>query len=271
MVLGLFLLSAAGLKIHGLFFDPSAQESVLSSPRIQVATVEMEILLGWWLLSGWSMRAAWVAALGFFGILASASLYLALAGQTSCGCFGRVSVNPWVTFALDLAAMAALLLCRPRQSHSPQADFVRWVPGLVKAGAGAAAFLLLIVGGFLLVFDNPVDALARLRGESLTVESSVSEVGEGLQGEQRPFTIHLRNHTDRPLRVVGGTTDCSCLATDDLPITVPPGEARPIDVRMKFSGGIGRFQHRFVLYTDDEKQRVVVARFSGRVVEPPSP
>ena len=47
VVLGLFLLIAAGLKIHGLLFDPSAQESILSSPRFQVATIEVEILLGW--------------------------------------------------------------------------------------------------------------------------------------------------------------------------------------------------------------------------------
>ncbi|HXG09857.1 MAG TPA: MauE/DoxX family redox-associated membrane protein [Gemmataceae bacterium] len=121
MVLGLFLLSAAGLKIHGLFFDPSAHESILTSPRIQVATIEIELLLGGWLLSGWWVRAAWAAVLVFFGILASASLYLALVGQTTCGCFGRVAVPPWATVAMDVAVLAALLLCRPRTSHAPQA------------------------------------------------------------------------------------------------------------------------------------------------------
>ncbi len=271
VLLGIFLLTAAGLKIHGLFFDPSAQESILSSPRIQVATIEVEILLGWWLLSGRAIRAAWTVTLVFFGILASASLYLALAGQTSCGCFGRVAVNPWITFAIDVSAVAALLLCRPRQSHVPQGDFARWVPGLVKTGVGAAAFFLLIAGGFLLAFDNPADALARLRGESLTVDPSVSEVGEAVVGTRRPFTVRLVNHTDRPIRVVGGTATCGCIATNDLPIIVPPHDAQPIEVQMTFRGGAGRFQHRFVLYTDDEQQRTVVARFAGHVVEPSAP
>jgi hypothetical protein len=259
------------LKIHGLLFDSTAPESVLSSPRIQIATIEVELLLGGWLLSGWSMRAAWAVSLVFFGILANASLYLALAGQTSCGCFGRVSVSPWVTFAIDIVAMAALVFFRPRSSHAPQLDSARWVPGLVKVGAGAAAFLLLITGGFLFAFNNPADALARLRGESLTVDPPVSQVGEAVVGTRRTFSVSLVNHSDRPIRVVGGTTSCACIATNDLPITVPPHDALPIEVQMTFSGGRGRFQNRFVLLTDDEQQRMVVARFAGRVIEPPSP
>ena len=54
----------------------------------------MEAVLGLWLLSGWSARAAWAGATGFFALMASASLYLALAGQQSCGCLGRIQVNP---------------------------------------------------------------------------------------------------------------------------------------------------------------------------------
>jgi hypothetical protein len=37
------------------------------------------------------------------------SLYLALAGQRSCGCFGRMTVSPWLTLIFDIAAMAALV------------------------------------------------------------------------------------------------------------------------------------------------------------------
>lgn len=79
------------------------------------------------------------------------------------------------------------------------------------------------------------------------------------------------NQTDRPIRVVGGTTTCACIATSDLPVTVPAAESRPIVVQMRFTGSPGGFQHRFILYTDDDKQRVVVARFAGRVLEPPQP
>ncbi len=73
------------------------------------------------------------------------------------------------------------------------------------------------------------------------------------------------------LHQVGGTTTCGCIATRDLPIELPPHESKSITVQMTFRGSPGRFLHRFVLYTDDDDQRLVTARFAGRVTEPPSP
>jgi hypothetical protein len=265
------LLVAAGLKAHGLAVDPYASDSIFFTPRLQIATIEVEVFLGLWLLSGWSAHAARVTAVGFFALLASVSFYLALTGQRSCGCLGRVEVNPWLTFAFDVAVMAALALFRPQPIHAPNQHTDTWFVGVLKTVAGAVAILVLVSGVFLLASDNPFDALARLRGESLTVEPSVSQLGDGVVREKRTFTIYLRNHTDRPIRVVGGTTTCACIATNDLPIVVPPHDAQPMEVQMIFKGGTGRFQQRFVLYTDDEQQKVVVARFSGRVVEPPAP
>jgi hypothetical protein len=267
ILLGVLLLVAAALKAHGLTLDPLSQESFLASPRLLVATIEMEILLGLWLLSGWAARGAWVVALGFFAILAGVSLYLALAGQASCGCFGQLAVSPWAAFGLDIAAVAALLIWRP--GYTAEARPAVWLSGLLKAAAGAAAFLVLIVGAFFLAFDDPAEVLARLRGESITVEPGVTHVGDGIAGEQRTFPVQLINHTSRPIRIVGGTTTCACIATGDLPATVPPHGCQEIRVWVRFTGTPGRFQHRFVLYTDDDTQRIAVARFAGRVIDVP--
>jgi len=269
VVLGLVLLVAAGLKGHELALDPLTEDSFLASPPLQIAAIEVEILLGLWLLSGLARRAAWVAALGFFGVMAGVSLYMALAGQTSCGCFGRLTVNPWLTFAFDGAAVAALAVWRPVRAEGTGS--VGWLRGVLRTGLGTAAFLTLIGGALLLAFDDPAAALAQLRGEVIAVEPSVSQVGDGIALEQRRFTVQLTNHGERPVRLLGGTTTCSCIATEDLPTTVPAGESRSIAVDVKFSGGAGRFQHSFILYTDDAKQPVVTARFAGRVIEPPSP
>src|SRR5262249_10310936 len=114
----------------------------------------------------------------------------------------------------------------------------------------------------------PYGALARLRGEAITIEPVVSDVGDGEAGLQRKFTIRLRNHTDRPVRLYGGTTSCSCIATDDLPISLPRGGTETIDVQVRFVGGTGQFRHRFVLLSDDAVQPTIVAYFSGRVAEP---
>jgi len=64
VVLGLFLLVTAGLKIHGLYTDPYSEESILLTPRLLVAVIEVEIVLGLWLLSGLVPRAAWCSSNG---------------------------------------------------------------------------------------------------------------------------------------------------------------------------------------------------------------
>jgi hypothetical protein len=263
-ILSLLLFSAAASKLYGLGLEPLQATPFFSSARSEVAVIELEIILGLWLLSGWAVRAAWVAGLMFFCSLASVSLYLALTGQRSCGCFGPVEVHPWLTFALDVAAVAALIIWRPSLAADMQVGTL--LPGLLKIGAGALVLLVLIAGAFLLLFDNPVDALAKLRGESITVEPVASDIGEGSVGEERVFRLQLSNRSNRGIRIVGGTSNCSCIATESLPITLLKGESKSINVKVKFSGSVGRFQHRFVLLTDDELQPVVIAQFAGRVI-----
>jgi hypothetical protein len=268
ITLGVLLLIAAGLKAVDVW-SGQPPSPLLPSPRWQIALIEVETLLGLWLLSGVYPRGAWLAAIGLFTTLAGFSLYLALEGQRWCKCFGDIlRVSPWLTFGLDVAAVTALLVFRPAGTHSHIGG--AWLRGIVHTALGAAIFLALIGSVVLLAADDLPQALARLRNESITVDPAVSEVGEGRDGEQRQLTFQLTNRTDRPIRVVGGTTAGYCVATIDLPITLPPGGARSIRVRATIRGGTGRFHHQFVLYTDDQKQPVVTAAFTGRVIEAPS-
>jgi hypothetical protein len=53
------------------------------------------------------------------------TLYKAITGAASCGCFGSVQVNPWITlFAIDLPALLALSIFR-RKSVMPPRILVR--------------------------------------------------------------------------------------------------------------------------------------------------
>jgi hypothetical protein len=223
--LGLLLITAALLKIHGLWFGTSLAGGLFASPRLQVATIEIEIIVGGLLLlSGRARRLAWGAALAWFAILALASLYMGLDGQADCGCLGAAAkVNPWWIFAVDIVAITALLFCRPRAT-SPRAISGR-LPAVLRVAAGAAAFVVLITGGFLLSTDDPESALARLRGDSVSIIPALSEMGQGVRGERRSFTVVVRNNTRNLVRVVGGTSNCNCITTRDLPFTLGPNES----------------------------------------------
>jgi hypothetical protein len=76
--------------------------------------VECELLFGLVLLSGILPRLTWALSLLCFGGFALISLYKGISGESTCGCFGRVPVNPWYTFTLDAFAVLALLRWRPR-------------------------------------------------------------------------------------------------------------------------------------------------------------
>jgi hypothetical protein len=147
VALGVILLVAAGLKAHQLATDPFVTLAHLShlpsgeglarfplplgegwvralAPFLQsrlflIGIVEFEVLLGLLLLSGILPRLTWASSLLCFGGFALVSLYKALSGDASCGCFGKVPINPWYTGALDLAIVVSLLRWRPRGLSRP--------------------------------------------------------------------------------------------------------------------------------------------------------
>ncbi|MBN2022776.1 MAG: hypothetical protein JW809_08260 [Pirellulales bacterium] len=101
-LLGLLLLAAAVLKAHQLATEPVLGAGLLDSRWVLIATVEFELFFGLWLLAGLLPRLTWAAAIGCFVLFAGVSLHKALSGAASCGCFGRVEVNPWYTCTLDV-------------------------------------------------------------------------------------------------------------------------------------------------------------------------
>lgn len=112
------LLVAAVLKCWQLTTEPVIGNSWLDSRWLLMATVEFELFFGLWLLAGILPKPTWAAAVACFSLFTCVSLYKALSGHASCGCFGRVQVNPWFTSTLDLAIVASLLRWRP-SSTSP--------------------------------------------------------------------------------------------------------------------------------------------------------
>jgi len=112
-LLGSLLIAAAILKIYGLAVDPLLQDGLVNKPWLHITSIEIEFLLGMWLLSGLAQKSGWLISIVTFGILTGISLYQALTGQASCGCFGQVKVSPWITFVVDTCAILALLFFRP--------------------------------------------------------------------------------------------------------------------------------------------------------------
>jgi hypothetical protein len=264
VLLGLFLLSTAALKFHAVAFEPPRANMFAASPRLQLAAAEAETVLGLLLLFGWVPRVTWVGAVGFFIAAGGVSLYRALDGQASCGCFGSATVSPWIAFAGDALILAGLAFWRPAGVGQAFRS-ARLRPYLIVA-AGAALLLVASGVGLTLACGGLSRGLAFVRGEPIVVQPGVAEVQEGRAGEERAVAVQVVNFGDRPTQIIGGSATCSCVATRDLPVTVDAGEAVSIRVKVTLRETPGRFEHPFLLYTDDGKQPVVTARFAGRVL-----
>ena len=120
--------SPAALKTHQLATEPVLGAGLLDSRWFQAAVVQYEVLLGFWLISGLFPRAACWAALGTFGVFALAAAARGIAGEASCGCFGRVSVSPWLTLVIDVSAIVALCGCDLRWVRRGSASSTSVIP-----------------------------------------------------------------------------------------------------------------------------------------------
>ncbi len=131
---GCVLLIAAGLKGDEILVTSLLGEGWFHSRLLGIVLVEFEICLGCWLVTGW--RAEWSrrVALVTFSIFAVATLYKAMSGQASCGCFGVYEVNPWFTLMLDGALVGMLFYAR--------ADTER--PFFFRSGAALTATFILV-------------------------------------------------------------------------------------------------------------------------------
>lgn len=217
--LGVVLLTAAGLKLYGLNVTPVPQVGWFSTPRVQVLTVAWELVLGLWLVSGSYRAGAWVAAVGTFAAFATVSGYFGWTGVANCGCLGVVRASPWAAFGVDVASLVLLAVSRPDLTRGA----LRIPAQFVTVGVGGAALLIgaIAIGSW--IYGSPRQALAKLRGESFGVTPSYVDYGKRSVGDRVNAAVEIRNFSDHPLRLTGGSSDCSCVTTLDLPMTIPPG------------------------------------------------
>jgi len=118
--LGGLLVTAALLKGHELLTLPVANTDLWSYRPFLIFQVECELALGLWVLSGLWKRLAWRVSLLCFGLFCGVTLVRALTGAASCGCFGRIHLNPWITLAaIDVPAVLLLWFFPVKTSAKP--------------------------------------------------------------------------------------------------------------------------------------------------------
>ena len=260
LVLGVLLLTAAGLKLAGQNVSAVPQVGWYAQPWVQLAAAEWELVLGLWLISSAYPFGSWLAAIGTFLTFSVVSGYLGWMGVASCGCFGAIQASPWHAFVVDLTAVTMLAVARPAGTEQPQSR-----PLVVVVG-GMLLILITTIAIGSAIYGSPQAAFAYLRGEPIAVMPTHLDVGSGASGTVLQSRVEVKNWSDRTVRVVGGTSDCSCVTHRDLPVSISPGESRWVTVELRVPrSDPGRLTKRAELFTDHERQPVVHLTVSCQV------
>jgi hypothetical protein len=260
------------MKLYGLGADPIARRGVFSAPELQLAVAQVECVLALWLWMGKFPVGPWLAALTVFGAFAAASLYLGSIGETACGCAGAlVSVSPWYAFGADLCILGALVFGRPDLKpvwDNPRPHFAAPILPALYGLAATALSLGALLGVVHLTFGSVPAATAHFRGERVSISPRLADLGSALPGQSHSVIIDVWNWTGDPIRLIGGTADCSCTVLQDLPVEIPAGAARSVIVNVMMSGKPGIFTRRAGFVIDDHGMKRVDFRLTGRILAP---
>ena len=164
-ILGVLLLTATAMKGWQLLTEPVANTDIWSNRYFMIFQVEFELALGIWLMSGLFKRAAWLVTLGCFSLFCCVTLYKGITGAASCGCFGNVHVNPWITlFAIDLPAVALLAIFRPKLQVYRVFHLLHWLEPMPNPAVLGLVFLLglsaIAISSPLLILNEPATVTA---------------------------------------------------------------------------------------------------------------
>ncbi len=258
------LIAAASLKLAGWIISAFAQYGWWLSANVQIAAIAWELILGSALLLGVYRPLTWLLALLTFALFAGVSSYLGFVGQATCGCFGAIKASPWTAFGVDIGLLILLGLFRPRFNTAELKT------ATVESGKWAlclAVVLAAMLGTGVILYGSPSAALAKLRGEKLTVDRTTLDFGHGRTGDVLTQQVTVTNHSEKPLRIIGGTADCSCITTTDLPVTIAPDESKSVSIvyKVPHTDQPGITNRQAILMTDCPKRPKLVLTLTANV------
>ena len=111
-------------------------------------------------------------------------------------------------------------------------------------------------------------AAAWLRGERLVLEPARFDAGVLAAGETARLQLHVINFTDQSVRIIGGTSSCTCVATAGLPLDCPANATVEIPVTMRAPYGERTVRTTLSLYTDLPSAPPLLARLSIAGLKP---
>ncbi len=236
-VTGLILIIASLLKAHQLLTEPIITKGFWESWEFFVIQIPLELGLGIWLISGLFRKAGWlIATIAFAGFI-GVTFYKSITGQASCGCFGRIVVDPWYTlFLMDVPLFLLLAIFWPR------GEKLLPPPWPSPAHFFTVAILTFIILGILvptLLFNKPPDEGTDSHGRAYVV------IKPNDWTTQNPVPGGQNVEPNQPVQIVEPNTPNAQLSTPN-EVSTPPQPELPqwklmlehVDIVDQLSSGV---------------------------------
>lgn len=234
--LGCVLVIAAVLKLISAAPLPrSPLTDLLPSWSLNLIPV-LELLVAAWLISGVYRWGAWAVAESLLFVFGVHGLLLTLSRQSSCGCFGNVTVPPVIVVIFDVVMFAMLLRCRP--------SWTGWHANTPLIRTVTVATVVLI--GFMIAakswYGSIHVAVEAALGKTLAVSSANLDLGRVDPGSQTEHTLTLVNLSEESVHVLAFESSCHCAEVVGLPLQIEPGTSANVSVTVTVSNNPGDFQ-----------------------------
>jgi uncharacterized membrane protein YphA (DoxX/SURF4 family) len=260
-VLATVLFAAALLKAYQLATVPTLSEGLLHSRWLNIFVVEFELLFGIWLLLDLLPKWTWLATATLFLLFALVSFYKALSGETSCGCFGIIEVNPWLTAVFDLIIVGLLSVFRPLK------DVVSETAAVLKPQLYPLVIVWLLVAvsilwtmlqndrAFRFLADTAHDTKPRpMHVGGLLCENVVWNFGSidsvGTSRISHEFTLH--NESKEPVTIKNVQSACGCMVAQNYDKELAPGSSTKLKVDVQLPSTPGPFNKNLAVQVGDE-------------------
>jgi hypothetical protein len=231
------LLCAAGVA-KSVWPDPNLAAASRAEIFLSLAIVQLEIFLGLWLIFGiwtaWACRVALASFVAFGGY----SLWKALSGAETCGCFGAaVNTSPWLSFAIDAAVVMLLVTQWPALTSAPLITFrasgTSESYGMAGSrSSGMVSFLAVAVcfsGGY---WFRAVRQLYETPNAGLVVSRDALDFGEQWVQNALLWKIAIHNPTARDIEVTNLRASCTCASLAPRQFVVPAGATVDVEATL---------------------------------------
>lgn len=226
LVAGLVLLSASALKAREWIADPDIPGDLPAIPAVRAAIVNVEFALSFWLLSGAYPRMARHVAVCCFSLFLAIAIRDVLEGKVSCGCFGKLTVPPWLTALFDLGVIGCLIAFVPGKSSH-------------RMRAVIAAGLFLSVG-----IPITIAISFSARQTHLELSPAVIDLGTISRNSVARSSFAVANTSSKVVVIASIVPSCDCVDVSLPTRSISPGETISGDVildtqlRPNFTGNL---------------------------------